>query len=260
MSYDITDFIMKVDTNISLDSVILSQENKDKIAEFIKETQFADKLASYGLEPMNRLMFYGDSGCGKTYLGKALSNHLGYKMLYVDITSALAGGNIGDNLRHIFKYAETQKSIIFLDEIDSIAWARDGANMESGDIRRAINSLFQLIDQMPYTSVLLCATNMLHRIDPAFKARFNMMLQFKKNEMNMRDTIKKFINPKFKIIEDVDDVIEGIVIRRNTLSYRELQFIVNRNMKKAIMSGTDNISLNGIFKDIAIACNMPINL
>lgn len=64
--------IMPVDTNITLDSVILSDENKQKIKDFLRELAYRDKLYEYGLEPMNRILMYGASGCGKTYLSKAL--------------------------------------------------------------------------------------------------------------------------------------------------------------------------------------------
>lgn len=57
--------IMPVDTNITLDSVILSDENKQKIKDFLRELAYRDK-------PMNRILMYGASGCGKTYLSKAL--------------------------------------------------------------------------------------------------------------------------------------------------------------------------------------------
>ena len=64
--------IMPVDTNITLDSVILSDENKQKIKDFLRELAYRDKLYEYGLEPMNRILMYGASGCGKPYLSKAL--------------------------------------------------------------------------------------------------------------------------------------------------------------------------------------------
>ena len=96
------ELIMPVDTNIKLSSVILSDVNKDKIRDFVNEINNREKLAKYGLRPMNRLLFYGASGCGKTFLGKALSNHLKYKMLYVDIAQALAKGNAAINIANIF--------------------------------------------------------------------------------------------------------------------------------------------------------------
>lgn len=253
-------FIMKVDTNIKLSSVILSDDNLQKINEFIEEIKNTDSLVEYGLLPMNRLMFYGDSGTGKTFLGKALSNHLGYKLLYVDIASALSGGTVADNLKQIFSLAGEGKCIIFLDEVDSIAWSRDGRNEESGDVRRATNSLFQLIDQMHYSNIVLAATNMLHRLDPAFKARFNLSLEFRRQKLNTKDTVLKFIKNKFEVLDDVDETSENIINRRVDLSYRELEFIVNRNMKRAVMSGTNIIKTSDIFRDLSIAVGLKINI
>ncbi len=66
--------IMAVNTNISIDSVILSNDNKEQLKQFLEEYKFKDQLVKYGLKPVNRLLFYGASGTGKTYLTKALSN------------------------------------------------------------------------------------------------------------------------------------------------------------------------------------------
>ena len=99
------ELIMPVDTNITLESVILSEENQAKIQTFLKEIEFRDQLLAYGLQPMNRLLLYGASGCGKTYLTKALSNHLGYTMLYIDIAKALTDDTVSKNISKIFKLA-----------------------------------------------------------------------------------------------------------------------------------------------------------
>ncbi len=185
------ELIMPVDTNIKLSSVILSDINKERVRDFVLEMKNYKKLARFGLKPMNRLLFYGDSGCGKTFLGKALCNHLGYTMLYVDIARALSQGNVAINLTNVFKIANSGGNyMVFLDECDSIAWNRDAKDSESGNVRRATNSLFQLMDQMAPNIIVICATNMLHRLDPAFARRFNMKMEFKRPETNVTDIIK----------------------------------------------------------------------
>jgi SpoVK/Ycf46/Vps4 family AAA+-type ATPase len=149
------EMIMPVDTNISFDSVILSDENKEKYKAFIKEQQYRDTLYSYGLEPMNRLLLYGASGTGKTYSLKALSNLLQYTMIYVDIAKSLSDGNVAKNISDIFKLGNYiadnyDGCIVFFDECDAIAWNRDTANGEGGVARRATNSIFQCVDQMSH--------------------------------------------------------------------------------------------------------------
>ena len=250
------ELIMPVDTNIKLSSVILSDVNKTKIRDFVTEIKNSGKLAQFGLKPMNRLLFYGASGCGKTFLGKALSNHLGYKMLYVDIARSLSQGNVAINLTNIFKIANTGNHIVFLDEVDSIAWDRDSKDAEGGEIRRATNSLFQLMDQMNPEVIVIAATNMLHRLDPAFERRFDMKLEFKRPEVDLRETIKEFLHKDFELIIDrVDSITE----RRSKLSFAELQGVANRMMKKAVLNNTTKIKMSEVYIDIARAMNVKIS-
>lgn len=255
---------MPVDTNISLDSVILSDENKQKIQDFLKELQYRDKLYKYGLEPMNRILMYGASGCGKTYLQKALQNYLGYTMLYIDISQALSDDSVQKNLQDIFRLANYMGNcVIMLDECDSIAWQRDqSATGDSGKIRRATNTVFQQLDQMDHSCVFIQATNMLHRLDNAFERRFNMKMAFYRPQLDMKIAIKKFMFPKFTLIDDVDAEAANIIERRAKdnakLSYYEIQVLVEKAMKRAILNDTDVVKMSDIYKDLAINMNMKV--
>ena len=258
--------IMPVDTNISFDSVILSDENKEKYKAFIKEQQYRDVLYEYGLEPMNRILLYGASGTGKTYSIKALSNLLGYTMLYVDISKALSDGSIAQNISDIFKLGNyLGNCILFFDECDAICWNRDaGVNADSGVIRRATNSIFQQLDQMNTTNVFASATNMLHRLDPAFERRFNLKLEFRRPSLDIDECIKHFIYPKFIINDDVDETIREIVKRRAKqyakLSYYELEELIKRAMKRSILNDTSIINTSDIYNDLATAMNFKIKM
>ena len=258
--------IMPVDTNISFDSVILSDENKEKYKAFIKEQQYRDVLYEYGLEPMNRILLYGASGTGKTYSIKALSNLLGYTMLYVDISKALSDGSIAQNISDIFKLGNyLGNCILFFDECDAICWNRDaGVNADSGVIRRATNSIFQQLDQMNTTNVFASATNMLHRLDPAFERRFNLKLEFRRPSLDIDECIKHFIYPKFIINDDVDETVREIVKRRAKqyakLSYYELEELIKRAMKRSILNDTSIINTSDIYKDLATAMNFKIKM
>lgn len=258
------EFIMQVDTDIKLSSVILSDENQLKINEFLKETEYRDKLYEAGLEPMNRLLLYGASGCGKTYMSKALSNHLGYTMLYIDIAKSLTDETVSKNISQIFKLANyLGNCVLMLDECDAIAWQRDTGNGDTGTIRRATNSIFQSLDQMNHTCVFIAATNMLHRLDAAFQRRFNLHMQFTRPELNIRDAIKRFIFPYFVIVDDVDSTVEDIVARRAgqyaKLSYYEIQGLVERAMKRAVLTGTKEVRTSEIYSDLAVAMKVKLN-
>lgn len=242
--------LMPVDTNIKLSDVILSPENKELIDEFLLELKHADKLRAIGLQPMNRLLFYGASGCGKTFLAKALSNHLGFTMLYIDIATALSNNSVSKNISDIFALANSMGNcVIFLDECDSIAWNRESEG-DTGMVRRATNTLFQHLDQMNPTNIFISATNMLHKCDPAFERRFNLKLQFMRPETDLVESTVHFINTLvFEIIDDADPVTVDIVKRRTFLSYYEIQGVAERAMKKAVIDGSYKVHMKSIFDD-----------
>lgn len=258
----IDNLLMKVDTNITLDSVILSEVNKGKIQDFLEETACRDKLLRYRLQPMNRLLFYGDSGCGKTYLSKALSNHLGYQMLYIDIANAISSGSVAENISEIFKYANAQgQCIIFLDECDSIAWNRDtDKNSDGGTIRRATNSLFQQMDQMSPDNIIISATNMLYRLDAAFERRFNQKLEFRRPKEKLDNIINKFLYKDlgFRIQADLNPITKSVVEKKMCTSYYEIQGVVERAMKYAVMHDTLVISETYLYQKLVEVMDIKV--
>ena len=238
----IRSLLMDVDTNISLKQVILSDENKNKLKQFLAENKHRNELLQYDLRPMNRILCYGASGCGKTFTGKALSNELNYTMLYVDIAECLSQDQVAVNLTNVFRLANVGECLVFLDECDSIAWNRESKNAESGTYRRATNSLFQLMDQLTPDSIIFCATNMLNRLDPAFERRFDLKMEFSRPSLDLIASIKHFKRNDFMLIQDIpDDKLNMIKNRLKThkkLSYYEIEGLTHRAMKKAILTNT----------------------
>lgn len=246
--------IMQPKGAIHLDDVILSDENKKKLAQFVTELQHADQLRRHGLEPMNRILAYGATGTGKTLTAKALAYDLDYTMLMVDISQALAQGAAADSIAKIFKLAnELKYCLLFFDEVDAIAWNRDASATDGGDIRRATNSLFQYMDQMDDTNLFFACTNMLPRLDAAFERRFDLKLEFTRPELPIREAVQRFITGHFRLVDDASSITEGIVQKRMRLSYYEIEGIAKRAMKRAILSGTTDVSLAGIYNDFKLA-------
>lgn len=241
--------ILPVDTNISIKSVILSEENERKIQDFLRENRNKEALLKYGLHPMNRFLFYGDSGCGKTYLTKALSNHLRYTLLTVNIADAISSGDVATNISEIFKLANKYKRcIVFFDECDSIAWNRDSSSPDKSDMRRATNSLFQQMDQMDPNNVVVAATNMLHKLDPAFERRFDLKMHFQKPKENLDELFQKFLFKDFEIVKDFDETTKSIMNKRMTLSYYKIQGIVERAMKDSVLNGTLKVKESELYR------------
>jgi AAA+ superfamily predicted ATPase len=105
--------------------------------------------------------------------------------------------------------------------------------------------------------IVICATNMLHRLDPAFARRFNMKMEFRRPEQNVKETIMKFLHPEFQLIMDKDDPITE---RRTKMSYYELQDVAQRMMKKAVLNNTTKIRMSDVYLDIARQMNVKTSL
>lgn len=252
--------IMPVDTNIKLSDVILSDENKYKIEQLKIEMNNLEKLKKYGFSPMNRLLFYGASGTGKTFLSKALSNWLNYYMLYIDIAKALSDNSVSTAISDSFYLANKYKRVVLMyDECDSIAYSRESST-SSETTRRACNSIFQQLDQMEPEVLFVSATNLRHKIDPAYLTRFNLQLEFNRPELSIEQTLRKFLKPEFSIKNDLTEDSQRIVDKRCKLSYRELTSICNIAMKRAIIDDSLQIKLSDVYKDVAIMQNIRVNL
>lgn len=241
-------------TGLTIDSVILSEENKGKVDEFLIETEYKAKFIRYGLKPVNRILNYGASGTGKTFMTKCLAAHLSYELLAIDIANALSTGRAATALEDVFNLAnDIGKAIIFLDECDAIARDRsDKSVTEDPNVRRANNALFQLLDRMNPECIFISATNLYTELDPAFVRRFNIKMQFDRPPLdNLKETINKFLLKDFTIEEDMDPTIREIILwhaREYTgLSYDEIETWVERAEKKAIMRGSTVIKETEIY-------------
>lgn len=229
-------------SNLRISNVILSDENSKMLSEFLAENKYKMKFIEYDLPPINRLLFYGDSGTGKTYLTKCMAAELEYTLLSIDIANALSSGNAAVALEEIFKLANhIGKCIIFLDECDAIARDRTSSKLnEDANVRRANNALFQLLDRMDPECIFISATNLYDELDVAFTRRFNLKFKFDRPEIKSLDsTIRKFLHRDFELKLDMDDKLKQIVTAYGkkyiVLSYDAIRTWVERATKKAIM-------------------------
>ena len=125
-----------------------------------------------GIDAPKGVLLHGPPGTGKTLLAKAVASETNanfYSISGPEIMSKFYGESEG-NLREVFKEAqENAPSIIFIDEIDSIAPKREEV---SGDVeKRIVSQLLTLMDgiQSRGKLVVIGATNRPNAIDPALR-------------------------------------------------------------------------------------------
>jgi transitional endoplasmic reticulum ATPase len=125
-----------------------------------------------GIEAPKGVLLYGPPGTGKTLLAKAVANETNanfYSIAGPEIMGKYYGES-EERLRTIFKEAqENSPSIIFIDEIDSIAPKREEV---SGELeKRIVSQLLTLMDGLESRGkvVVIAATNRPDALDPALR-------------------------------------------------------------------------------------------
>ncbi len=159
-------------------TVVLPRLVDDKIEGFIKIVKHQSQLLQNGIEAPNTLLLYGRPGCGKTTVARYISEKTGLPLVIARFDAIVSSllGNTAKNIRKIFDFADNKPCILFLDEFDAIAKARDD-QYELGELKRVINSLLQNIDAFAKHNILIAATNHPELLDKAIWRRFNTVIE-----------------------------------------------------------------------------------
>src|SRR5438093_10507252 len=162
-----------------------------------------------GIEPPKGVFLYGPPGCGKTLLAKAVANESDANFYVIsgpEIMSKFYGESEA-RLREIFQKAqESSPSIIFIDEMDSIAPKREEV---TGEVeRRVVAQLPSRMDGMAARGniIVIGATNRPNAIDPALRrpGRFDREIEIGVPDKTSRHEILQVHTRAMPLTLDVD--------------------------------------------------------
>ena len=145
------------------------QKIREMIELPMRHPELFDKI---GVEAPKGVLLYGPPGTGKTLLAKAVAGETNAHFISLSGPEIMGKhyGESEERIREIFTQAEENApSIIFIDEIDSIAPKRDEV---SGELeKRIVSQLLTLMDGMKSRGkvVVIAATNRPDSIDPALR-------------------------------------------------------------------------------------------
>ncbi len=172
----------------------------------LRHPEIFEKL---GVKAPKGILLYGPPGTGKTLLAKAVAYESSAHFISIsgpEIMSKFYGESEA-RLREIFKEAkEKAPSIIFIDEIDSIAPKREEV---TGEVeRRVVSQLLSLMDGLEGRGevIIVAATNRPNAIDPALRrpGRFDREIEIKVPDKIGREEILAIHSREMPLDEDVD--------------------------------------------------------
>ncbi|KTB07828.1 26S protease regulatory subunit 6B -like protein [Nakaseomyces glabratus] len=185
----------------------------------------ADLYEQIGIDPPRGVLLYGPPGTGKTMLVKAVANST--KAAFIRVNgSKFVQKYLGEGprmVRDVFRLArENSPSIVFIDEVDSIATKRFDA--QTGSDREVQRILIELLTQMDgfdqSTNVkVIMATNRADTLDPALlrPGRLDRKIEFPSlRDRRERRLIFGTIASKMSLAPEAD--LDSLIIRNDAIS------------------------------------------
>jgi transitional endoplasmic reticulum ATPase len=174
-----------------------------------------------GVEAPKGVLLHGPPGTGKTLLAKAVANETNASFYTIGGPEIMSKyyGESEEKLRNVFDQAEKNApSIIFIDEIDSIAPKREEV---TGEVeRRIVAQLLSLMDGMSSRGkvVVIGATNRVNAVDPALRrpGRFDREIEIGVPDRNGRLEVLQIHTRGMPLAKDVNleklaDISHGFV-------------------------------------------------
>ncbi len=171
--------------------------------------RFPELWTTAGVPTPKGVLLHGPPGCGKTLIANALVEETGAHVVVINGPEIMArkGGESEANLRQAFEEAQQKApSIIFMDELDSIAPKRDQAQGETE--KRIVSQLLTLMDSLKPSSnvIVIAATNRPNVIESALRrpGRFDRELEIPIPDEEGRYEILKIKTKDMVLSDDVD--------------------------------------------------------
>jgi len=197
-------------TGITYEDIGGLHDEVERVREMIElPMKHPEVFRKLGIDPPKGILMHGPPGTGKTLIAKAVANESGAYFLYIGGPEIIGKyyGESEQRLRDIFEEAEEKSpSIIFIDEIDSIAPKREDVYGEVE--RRVVAQLLSLMDGLEERGqvAVIAATNRVNAIDPALRrpGRFDREVEIGVPDLEDRIEILQIHVRGMPLSDDVD--------------------------------------------------------
>jgi len=186
-----------------LERVVLPEHDKQRILSVVERHElYLAKRKEWGFDAMIRygrgalMLFHGPPGTGKTMTAHAVAQHLGRRVLNVDIPTFVNANESARFLPGLFREARLHDAVLFFDECDALFESR----------RRGNTLMTMLLTEIErFEGVAVLATNMPEVLDEALHRRILVKVRFDKPDAAAREAIwAKHLPQQAPLAGDVD--------------------------------------------------------
>ena len=209
---------------------------------------------------VNKFLFQGSPGTGKTETAKQLSIILNRELFLVDFDSVIDSklGQTSKNISALFdainSFPHPEKVIVLLDEIDSLALDRTSSN-DLREMGRATSAVLRQLELVNDEVVLIATTNLFEKLDKALVRRFDFVIDFN------RYTREDLIAVGVKLLESYLQIFKKAT--RNTRLFQKIVSQMEiipypgdlRNMIKTALAFSDPDDEYGYLKKLYVSIN-----
>jgi transitional endoplasmic reticulum ATPase len=217
----------------------LSQVKQELVESVEWPLTYAKLFAHMDAEPPKGILLYGPPGTGKTMLAKAVATESQANFISIKGPEFLSKwvGESEKAVREVFRKArQAAPSVIFLDEIDSIAPSRSSGTSDSHVTERVISQILTELDGLESLNsvIVIAATNRPDIIDPALlrPGRFDRLIEIGLPDEKGRLEILKIHAATKPLADDIN--LEEIAKKTEKYSGADLSAIVNEAVMLAI--------------------------
>jgi len=232
--------VMVESPNVHWDEIGGLADVKQQLIESVEWPLIYAKLFEHmDAKPPRGILLYGPPGTGKTMLAKAVATESQANFISIKGPEFLSKwvGESEKAVRETFRKArQAAPSVVFLDEIDSIAPSRGGMSSDSHVTERVISQILTELDGLESLNdvMVIAATNRPDIIDAALlrPGRFDRLIEINLPDEEARKEILKIHTSKKPLADDVD--IEDMAKRTDKFSGADLSAVVNEAVMLAI--------------------------
>ncbi len=206
-----------------------------------------EAFTKMGIRPVKGILLVGAPGVGKTMIAKAVATERESNFISIKGPELLSKfvGESEKSVREIFRKAKmAAPCIIFIDEIDSIAYTRNGDSSDSMVTERVVDTLLTELDGLSGLKniLVIAATNRPDIIDPALlrPGRFDKIIEIPMPDKEARMEILKVYLKKMPIAKDVK--VEELANATEGYTGAELENLTREAGMNAIRANRDNVT------------------